>query len=83
MRSQRSRRHHSNPGHVIAYGDGEVRQEFSICFRARAIGEEPERAQSREVHWLDAARIADTDIHLSIETRVKHALDRRDSPFYS
>src|SRR6202035_4771581 len=25
----------SNPRHVIAYSDGEVRQEFSVCFRAR------------------------------------------------
>ena len=29
---------YSNPNHVIAYGDGEVRQEFSICFRAKALG---------------------------------------------
>src|SRR2546423_12281315 len=26
---------YSNPKHVIAYDDGEVRQEFSICFRAK------------------------------------------------
>jgi ADP-ribose pyrophosphatase YjhB (NUDIX family) len=27
-----------DPGHVIAYADGEVRQEFSICFTARIVG---------------------------------------------
>ena len=26
---------YSDPEHVIAYDDGEVRQEFSVCFRAR------------------------------------------------
>jgi ADP-ribose pyrophosphatase YjhB (NUDIX family) len=29
---------YSNPRHVIAYDDGEVRQEFSICFRAAPVG---------------------------------------------
>lgn len=28
---------YSDPKHVIAYDDGEVRQEFSICFHARAL----------------------------------------------
>jgi hypothetical protein len=29
---------YSDPGHVIAYADGEVRQEFSICLKARIVG---------------------------------------------
>lgn len=29
---------YTDPGHVSAFGDGEVRQEFSLCFRARAVG---------------------------------------------
>ena len=29
---------YSNPGHVAAYDDGEVRQEFSICFTTRLVG---------------------------------------------
>jgi len=29
---------YSDRGHVIAYADGEVRQEFSICFTARIVG---------------------------------------------
>src|SRR5689334_16896369 len=28
---------YSNPAHIIAYDDGEVRQEFSLCFRARPL----------------------------------------------
>lgn len=31
----------SSPDHVIAYDDGEVRQKFSICFRADPIGGQP------------------------------------------
>jgi hypothetical protein len=29
---------YSDPGHVIAYSDGEVRQEFNLCFAARFMG---------------------------------------------
>jgi len=32
---------YSNPAHVVAFGNGDVRQEFSICFRARPVGGEP------------------------------------------
>ena len=29
---------YSDPGHVAAYDDGEVRQEFSICYATRLLG---------------------------------------------
>lgn len=29
---------YTNPHHVIAYNDGEVRQQFSICFRVHPVG---------------------------------------------
>ncbi|MEW9033144.1 MAG: NUDIX domain-containing protein, partial [Planifilum fimeticola] len=31
---------YSDPGHVIAFSDGEVRQQFSICFACRIVGGE-------------------------------------------
>jgi len=49
---------YSNPDHVIAYDDGEVRQEFSICFRARPInGELHTSNESKEVHWVERERL--------------------------
>ena len=35
---------YTNPRHVMAYDDGEVRQQFSIAFRARLVGGEARRA---------------------------------------
>ncbi|MGW4608722.1 NUDIX domain-containing protein [Streptomyces sp. NPDC004532] len=29
---------YTDPGHVMRYDDGEVRQQFSLCFRARPVG---------------------------------------------
>jgi ADP-ribose pyrophosphatase YjhB (NUDIX family) len=43
---------YSDPEHVIAFSDGEVRQEFSLCFRARPIGGEPRTSsESEEILW--------------------------------
>lgn len=29
---------YSDPGHVVAYDDGEVRQQFSVCIQCRIVG---------------------------------------------
>src|SRR5919112_385696 len=43
---------YSDPKHVMAYSDGEVRQQFSICFRARYLGGEAKpSSESSEVRW--------------------------------
>lgn len=41
---------YTNPRHVMAYDDGEVRQQFSICFTARLVGGELKTSsESKEV----------------------------------
>lgn len=41
---------YTNPGHVMAYDDGEVRQQFSICYHARITGGELRTSsESKEV----------------------------------
>jgi ADP-ribose pyrophosphatase YjhB (NUDIX family) len=75
---------YSNPHHVMAYDDGEVRQEFSICFRARPISGEPRTSnESSEVRWVDPARLDELDIHPSIRLRIDHGLQERAEPFYT
>lgn len=75
---------YSNPNHVIAYDDGEVRQEFSICFRASPVGGELcTSSESKEVHWVDVNKLDDMRIHPSIRLRIKHARSRADSVFFS
>ena len=44
---------YTDPGHVFPYDDGEVRQEFSICFHARPTGGTlAASAESHEVRVL-------------------------------
>jgi ADP-ribose pyrophosphatase YjhB (NUDIX family) len=75
---------YSNPAHVIAFGDGEVRQEFSICFRARPIGGDPRPSdETSEAVWVERDRIADLDVHPSIRLRIEHGYARRAEPYYT
>ncbi|ROP37951.1 NUDIX hydrolase [Saccharothrix texasensis] len=75
---------YSNPNHVIAYDDGEVRQEFSICFRAQPIGGELRTSsESKEVHWVEPHRLPDLDIHPSIRLRIDHGLSNRPEPYFT
>ncbi len=75
---------YSDPRHVIAYDDGEVRQEFSILFEARPTGGELRTSsESRRVHWVEPAQIPELDIHSSMRLRIQHALEGRPRPYLS
>ncbi|ASO18925.1 ADP-ribose pyrophosphatase YjhB (NUDIX family) [Actinoalloteichus hoggarensis] len=75
---------YSNPAHLIAYDDGEVRQEFSICFRARpAGGELHTSSESTEVLWVAHADLDRLSIHPSIRLRIRHGFEDRREPFYT
>ena len=73
---------YTNPGHVMAYDDGEVRQQFSIAFRARLLGGEARTSsESRAVEWVEPGQLQDLDLHPSMRLRVQHALEHRDTPY--
>ncbi|MFD4117087.1 NUDIX hydrolase [Streptomyces niveus] len=74
---------YTNPHHVIAYDDGEVRQQFSICFRAHPTGGALRTSsESKEVRWIDPADLDSLDIHPSMRLRIEHGLDgSRSEPY--
>lgn len=75
---------YSDPKHVIAYDDGEVRQEFSICFRAAHVGGiEKTSQESKEVTWVSASQLNKLPIHPAINLRIKHATQSSDGPYFS
>ncbi|MDD7920983.1 NUDIX hydrolase [Actinomycetospora callitridis] len=66
---------YSDPRHVIAYDDGEVRQEYSVCLRARATGGELATSdESRRVCWIDPGEVDQLSMHPSMRRRVQHGL---------
>ena len=66
---------YSDPRHVIAYDDGEVRQQFALCFRARPIGGTlTSSSESSEVRWVAPDDLDMLNIHPSMRLRIDHAL---------
>lgn len=74
----------SDPHHVIAYDDGEVRQEFSICFVADPIGGSPRTSsESKAVRWIDPSELDALDIHPSIRDRIDQGLQGPADPYFT
>jgi ADP-ribose pyrophosphatase YjhB (NUDIX family) len=74
---------YSNPHHVMSYDDGEVRQEFSICFRGHVIGGRARASsESSEVVWVEPGDLGAIQVHPSIRLRIDHALSGG-APFYT
>ena len=66
----------------VRYDDGEVRQQFSLAFRARLIGGEPRTSsESSEVVWKTVAELPVLHMHPSMRLRIEHALRGREAPF--
>jgi ADP-ribose pyrophosphatase YjhB (NUDIX family) len=69
---------YSDPGHVFAYDDGEVRQQFSVCFACRIVGGQVRTSkESSEVAFLAPGEVDTLDMHESIRVRIRHYLERR------
>ncbi|MET7323302.1 NUDIX domain-containing protein [Streptomyces sp. NPDC005549] len=72
---------YTNPAHVMAYDDGEIRQQFSICFRARIVGGELRTSsESKEVAFVDPSRLDSLNIHPSMRMRIDHGLSYETAP---
>ncbi|MFI6098694.1 NUDIX hydrolase [Lentzea sp. NPDC051213] len=75
---------YSNPDHVIEYDDGEIRQEFSICFRARFRGGHLTiSSESKEVLWVKPQQIDELNVHPSIRLRLQHGFEARSEPYFT
>lgn len=73
---------YSDPNHVAAYDDGEVRQEFSICFTTRMLGgTERTSTESAAVSFVAPRALQGYQMHPSIRLRIEHYLQRRDRPY--
>ncbi|MEU5529486.1 NUDIX domain-containing protein [Micromonospora chersina] len=73
---------YTNPHHVVEYSDGEVRQQFSICFRGRYVrGETATSDESSAVRWVAHSELDQLPIHPSMRLRIDHGFERLSSPY--
>jgi len=55
---------YSDPGHIVAYTDGEIRQEWELILLGRPVSGSPaENDEASDVRWVAAADLEDLDIH--------------------
>lgn len=73
---------YTNPNHVVEYSDGEVRQQFSICFRGRYVSGQPTTSdESSEVRWVTHGELDELTIHPSMRLRIDHGFENRQQPY--
>ncbi|WP_330279784.1 MULTISPECIES: NUDIX domain-containing protein [unclassified Streptomyces] len=73
---------YTDPRHVIAYTDGEVRRQFNVCFRARLVGGTLAVSdESLELRWVAPGDLDSLDMHHTQRLRLSHFLDGREVPY--
>lgn len=66
---------YSDPGHVIAYDDGEVRQEFSVVLRARVTGGELSAGDDASAAaWFAPGEVDGLAVSPPMRLRIAHGL---------
>ncbi|MFD0260351.1 NUDIX domain-containing protein [Kitasatospora indigofera] len=73
---------YTDPRHVIAYADGEVRQQFNVCFTARVTGGALKISdESTDLRFVAPEDIDALPVHHTQRLRLRHFLDRRTTPY--
>jgi ADP-ribose pyrophosphatase YjhB (NUDIX family) len=73
---------YTDPNHVIAYADGEVRQEFNITYLARVTGGTIAVSnESTEVRFIDPNELDHLPIHDTVRLRLGHYAEHRTTPY--
>jgi ADP-ribose pyrophosphatase YjhB (NUDIX family) len=72
---------YTDPQHVIAYTDGEVRQEFNITYLGGITGGTITVSnESTEVRFIDPTELDDIPVHDTVRLRLRHHTEQRDAP---
>lgn len=72
---------YTDPRHVIAYTDGEVRQEFVIAFTAHPTGGQLRVSdESTDLRFIHPDELPTLPVHESVLLRISHWQDNRTSP---
>ena len=73
---------YSDPEHVFAYDDGEVRQEFSVCIACHVTGGAARVSdESHEVSWFTSEQARALPMHERIRIRLLDYLDGKRALF--
>ncbi|MQY18709.1 NUDIX hydrolase [Nocardia macrotermitis] len=70
------------PQHVIAYADGEVRQEFAVIYYGRVTGGTVTVShESTAVEFLTLDELESLPVHPTVRLRLRHHAEHRGTPY--
>ncbi len=73
---------YTDPRSLIAYSDGEVRQQFTLSFRCRLLGGEMRKdSESHELRWVASSELDGLRIHPAMRMRIDHFFEDRGEPY--
>jgi 8-oxo-dGTP pyrophosphatase MutT (NUDIX family) len=73
---------YTDPKHIIAYTDGEVRRQFNVCFTARITGGQLAISdESTELRFVLAEEIEQLPMHHTQRLRLQHFREQREKPY--
>jgi 8-oxo-dGTP pyrophosphatase MutT (NUDIX family) len=74
---------YTDPGYVMVYPTGEVRQQFAICVHAVPLSGEPrpDGTEMISARWVEPAEIPDLPVHPGMRLRIEHAIANPDQVF--
>ena len=73
---------YTDPRSLIAYSDGEVRQQFTLSFRCRLLGGELRKdSESHELRWVASSELDGLRIHPAMRMRIDHFFEDRGEPY--
>lgn len=72
---------YTDPRHIIAYTDGEVRRQFNVCFTARITGGALKiSSESTELKFVAPAELGSLAVHHTQQLRIRHYLQQHSAP---
>jgi 8-oxo-dGTP pyrophosphatase MutT (NUDIX family) len=73
---------YTDPKHVIAYADGEVRQQFNICFTGKITSGTLEPSlESTALQFIHQMELDQLPIHPTQRLRLAHYCEHRSGPY--
>ncbi|WP_445401678.1 NUDIX domain-containing protein [Streptomyces sp. LE64] len=73
---------YTDPRHIIAYSDGEVRRQFNVCFRARVVGGSLAISdESTDLRFVHPDELDVLPLHHTQRLRLTHFLEHRPNPY--
>lgn len=72
---------YTDPAHVIAYADGEVRQEFNVTYLGRIVGGAIAVSdESTDVRFIGPDELDEVPVHETVRLRLRHFASASDRP---